>query len=180
MMAAHFRSLAEPARAEVFRRIGLPMDHADQVGVALIRPAGDGRFEFDNRGDVAALIEPVVDVYSDDGVDVADYADLVAVDANDPCRAWSLTGSTEMLGEANLASLFGCRLRIHQSPLEWWIAGRNGVAVIKWTAGVAAMLHATPNGIVIAKQQREFAEFVDRKITAATRPAEIYLSEGER
>jgi hypothetical protein len=59
MMAAHFRTLAAPARAEAFHRIGLPMDCADQVGLALIRPAGDGLFEFDDQGDVAASVHSI-------------------------------------------------------------------------------------------------------------------------
>jgi hypothetical protein len=173
MMAAHFRTLAAPARAEAFHRIGLPMDCADQVGLALIRPAGDGLFDFDDQGDVAALILPVVDCYSDDGVEVADYADLVAFDANDPRRVWSLNGSTELLGEDNLASLFGCKMRIHRSPLEWLIADRDGVAIVKWTPGVAAKLHSNPG--VLKKQHRKYAEQIERRINDAVRPAKIFL-----
>lgn len=174
-MAAHIRSLAEPARAEVFRRIGLPIEHTDQVGFAFIRPAGNGRFEFDNSGDVAALILPVVDCYIDGGVEVADYADLVAVDANDPRCAWSLTGSTEMLGETNLTSLFGCMLRVHRSPLEWLKADREGVAIVRRTPGVAAMLHAAPSGIVIQRPHRKYAEYIERRINEHVRPPEIFL-----
>ena len=175
MMGDHFRTLAEPARAEVFRRIGLPLDCADQVGVALIRPAGGGLFEFDTTGAVAALIWPVVDCYSDDGVEIADYADLIAVDANNTTKVWSLTGETEMLGEGNLASLFGCRLRVHRSPLEWWIAGRDGVAIVRWSPRVAAMLHFAPSGIVLKKQHRKYAENIERLINEHVRPAEIFL-----
>lgn len=178
MMAAHIRSLSDPARAEVLRRIGLPIEHTDQVGFAWIRRAGDGLFEFDDQGDVAALIVPFVDVYFDDGVEVADYADLVAVDANDPRRVWSLNGSTELLGEENLTSLFGCKLRVHRSVLEWLLAGRDGVVVVRWTPGVVAMLYSAPNGVVLKKQHRKYAEQIERRINDAVRPAEIFLDRG--
>lgn len=169
MMCSHFRTLAEPARAEVFRRIGLSLDCADQIGLALIRPHGE-YFEFDDQGAVAGVVIPV----TDDG----NIVDLVAFDANDPTKIWSLTGETELLGEDSLTSLFGCMLRIHRTALEWLLADHDGTVIVRWTPSVLSTLHAAPIGVVLHKRHKEYAEKIERRIAAHTRPAEVFLDNG--
>lgn len=86
----------------------------------------NGRWERRFRGD-RAIIMPT---FTPSGA----MTDLVAFRMDTPRSFWLLTGAGMMLGHESLdrADYYREPLMVHESPLEWLKAGRQGVVILDW------------------------------------------------
>ncbi len=107
-------------------------------GLATIRPAHDGRFEFTENG-LTALIIPLYDTIPGNLDANAErhlehLIDLVAVDLDHPDRYWRRRGEALVLGNAYLEIAGQERevVPVFKNPLTWLQAGGAGVMVLNW------------------------------------------------
>ena len=122
-------------------RSSLPEDFllgCGMPGLATIRPARDGRFEFTENG-LTALIFPVYDTIPGNLDANAErhlehLIDLVAVDLDHPDRYWRRRGEALVLGNAYLEIAGQERepVPVFKNPLTWLQAGGAGIMVLDW------------------------------------------------
>ena len=107
-------------------------------GLATIRPARNGRFEFNENG-LTALIIPVYDTIPGN-LDanpirhLEHLVDLVAVDLDHPDRYWRRRGEALVLGNAYLEIAGQERepVPVFKNPMSWLQAGGAGICILDW------------------------------------------------
>jgi len=122
-------------------RSGLPADFqlgCGMPGIADIKPAKDGRFEFTEDGLTAVLI-PAYDglpgmLDANAGRHVEELRDLVAVDLDHPDRFWRRRGEAVVLGNAYLeiAGETSAPVPVFKTPMSWLRAAGAGIVVLDW------------------------------------------------
>jgi len=123
----------------------------------------DGTWNPIHAGGVQALVLPI----TDGGM----LIDMVAFSPRSPDQ-WALRhGGGRMLGEDYLS---GCgdwetdvrEVRIYASPMEWLIAGGDGVCVLIWDdRAIAALANMGPKVRLMA-DSHELGDYIERKIKA--------------
>ena len=141
---------------------------ASLIGVANVRPDGDGLYVPDDDGPVTAAIVPVM---PDDAL-----IDLVAIDITRPDRWRRRTGLGDMLGENNVFGLFGKPLLVHPGPFAWICAEGEGVAILEFTPTVRGLLNSLEGGLE-AIGDPGFAEALERNLTEPERRPHIFVRE---
>ncbi len=122
----------------------LPSDFwmtAGMPGLATVRPARDGRFEFAENGRPAVIIPAydglpgLLDANPERHVEA--LTDLVAVDLDHPDRFWRRRGEALVLGNAflEIAGREGEPITVFRTPLSWLRSGGAGVCILDsgWT-----------------------------------------------
>ena len=158
---------AHPTAHALLEPLGLDPEISGLIGVANVRPDGDGLYVPDIEGTVTAAILPVM---PDD-----ELIDLVAIDITRPGRWRRRTGLGTLLGEANTIALFGEPLLVHPDPCSWLCAGGEGVAVLEFTPTVCGLLQSIEGGLTA--DDPDFAEVLDRMLTLPVRRPHIFVRE---
>ena len=145
-------------------------DASSFIGVADVRPDGDGFYVPDPDGPILAGIVAVI---PDDMI-----IDLVAIDLLRPKLYRRRIGLADLLGESNVVGLSftGEPLLIHPGPADWVNAGGRGVAVLEWTQSVRGLLSSLEGGLKVTSL--EFAEELERKLTEAVCRPRIFVQRG--
>ncbi len=108
-------------------------------GIANIKLADVGRFEFAGVGNLTAAVIPVYDglpalLGTNAARHVEELRDLVAVDLDHPDRYWRRRGEALILGNAllELAGQEDKPIAVFRNPLSWLRSGGAGVVVLDW------------------------------------------------
>ena len=130
---ADFYERAEWSRtaADFARDHALPLDevqaHAGLFSVCYCRFESGRRFDFDDAGSAAAVVEVLAE-------DAATVIDLVAWPLADPLQFATALGEADLAGIQNVRNpasyASGRALRVWRTPLRWLQAGCNGVAIL--------------------------------------------------
>jgi len=138
------------------------------VGVARVRPDGDGLYVPDADGPILAGVVAVIPHEK--------IIDLVAIDLRRPDRWRRRLGIADLLGESNLVGLSftGEPIAVHPGPAEWLNAGGEGCAVLEFTPTVCGLLRSIRGGLDVADDP-DFAEALERNLTDPMRRPTIYL-----
>ena len=159
-------ALVHPSADALLGPLGLDPEVSSLIGVANVRPDGDGLYVPDDDGPVTAAIVPVM---PDDAL-----IDLVAIDIARPDRWRRRTGLGDMLGENNVFGLFDKPLLVHPGPFAWICAGGEGVAVLEFTPTVRGLLNSLEGGLEAAGDPR-FAEALERNLREPERRPLIFV-----
>ena len=107
-------------------------------GIADIKPARDGLFEFTKDG-LTAVIIPAYDTIpgnldANPEAHLEHLVDLVAVDVDHPERFWRRRGKALVLGAAYLeiAGQEGEPVPVFSNPMSWLRSAGAGVVVLDW------------------------------------------------
>lgn len=150
--------------------------HAGTLAVVQVEFLPQGRFEFADDGEPAAVIEAL----DTDGETVLD---LVAWPVAEPTRVTSLFGRAPLVGmyaAVNPATYFWDRpLQVHRTPLDWLKAGFDGCAVVEPRLAARVLNDDVPGRIAgqDAEHARELATLlrsvvnVDRVVAPVRRAA---------
>lgn len=159
---------AHPTAGALLRPLGLDPEVSSVIGVAKVRPDGDGLYVPDVDGAVTAAIVPLM---PDD-----ELIDLVAVDIARPDRWRRRTGLGDLLGENNVFGLFDEPLLVHPSPTEWLRSDCEGVAILEFTPTVRGLLNSLEGGLE-AVGDPDFAQSLERALTVPERRPRIFVRE---